>query len=89
MTNMNISLPKPMRAWVDAQLQAGRYGNISEYIRDLIRRDQERLAQEHLERLLIEGLESGPASEMTREDWDRLKQRLVERHLTKSSGAGA
>lgn len=36
-----ISLPDPMSQYVDGQIASGQYGNISEYIRDLIRRDQE------------------------------------------------
>ncbi len=86
MTNMNLSLPEPMREWIEEQVRGGRYGNASEYVRELIRRDQERKAQERLERLLIEGLDSGPAAEMTRSDWDDLKRRLIERHQEKLSG---
>ena len=86
MTNMNVSLPEPMREWIDGQIKGGRYGNASEYVRELIRRDQERQAQERLEQLLIAGLDSGPATEMTRKDWDDLKQRLVERHQKKTAG---
>ena len=86
MTNINVSLPEPMRDWVEAQIKAGRYGNLSEYVRELIRGDQKRRAQERLEELLIEGLESGPAKEMTKEDWDALKERLVERHKRKTAG---
>lgn len=82
MTNMNISLPEQMRAWVDAQLHEGRYGNLSEYVRDLIRRDQERLAQDRLERLLLEGLDSGPATPMTAADWADLRT-MVTREAAK------
>jgi antitoxin ParD1/3/4 len=42
MASMNISLPEPLREWVEAQIRRGLYGNASEYLRDLIRRDQER-----------------------------------------------
>ena len=45
---MNVSLPDPMKAWVEAQTQDGRYSNASDYVRDLIRRDQDRQqAAEH------------------------------------------
>jgi antitoxin ParD1/3/4 len=40
MATMNISLPDPMKQWVEAQ--ADWHGNASDYVRDLIRRDQER-----------------------------------------------
>ena len=42
MATMNVSLPDQMKEWVEAQTASGRYGNASDYVRDLIRRDQER-----------------------------------------------
>jgi len=44
MATMNVSLPGSMKEWVEAQAKSGRYGNASDYVRDLIRRDQERSA---------------------------------------------
>lgn len=41
MSRLTISMPAPMNEWVEAQITAGRYGNVSEYFRDLVRRDQE------------------------------------------------
>ena len=40
MGTMNISLPDPMKSWVEDQAKSGRYANSSDYVRDLIRRDQ-------------------------------------------------
>jgi len=40
MTTMNVSLPDQMKDWIDGRIEAGQYHNVSEYIRDLIRRDQ-------------------------------------------------
>lgn len=42
MATMNVSLPDPMKEWVEEQTRAGRYANASDYVRDLIRRDQMR-----------------------------------------------
>ena len=42
MATMNVSLPAPMKAWVEGKMVDGRYSNVSDYVRDLIRRDQER-----------------------------------------------
>lgn len=42
MSRLTISMPDQMNEWVEAQIAAGRYGNVSEYFRDLVRRDQER-----------------------------------------------
>ena len=60
MATMNVSLPDPMKDWVEAQAKSGRYSNASDYERDLIRRDQERADKvAELQKLLTEGLESG------------------------------
>ena len=42
MSRLTISMPDRMNEWVEAQISSGRYGNVSEYFRDLVRRDQER-----------------------------------------------
>ncbi len=42
MATMNVSLPDAMKDWVEGQARTGRYSNASDYVRDLIRRDQER-----------------------------------------------
>lgn len=60
MATMNVSLPDPMKEWVEAQARTGRYSNASDYVRDLIRRDQERADKlAELQRLITEGLDSG------------------------------
>ncbi|MBC7148279.1 MAG: type II toxin-antitoxin system ParD family antitoxin [Rhizobium sp.] len=68
MATMNVSLPDPMKDWVDAQTRTGRYSNASDYVRALIRRDQERAdALEQLQALVTDGLDSG-VSERSKED---------------------
>jgi antitoxin ParD1/3/4 len=60
MATMNVSLPDPMKDWVEQQTKSGRYSNASDYVRDLIRRDQDRehkIAQ--MQALVSEGLASG------------------------------
>jgi antitoxin ParD1/3/4 len=56
-TTLNISLPDPMREWIDAQVKGGEYANASDYIRDLIRHDQRQ--REALKLALIEAEQSG------------------------------
>ena len=58
MKTMNISLPAPLKAFVDEQITDRGYGSCSAYIRELIRHDQDR---RHLRTLLLEGGESAPA----------------------------
>jgi antitoxin ParD1/3/4 len=62
---MNISVPSPMRDWVQAQIDEGKYASVSDYVRDLIRRDQqekEKLAA--LQAAITLGIESGPSGEL-------------------------
>jgi antitoxin ParD1/3/4 len=64
MATMNISLPDPMKQWVEGQAQTGRYSNASDYVRDLIRRDQERAAKiTHMQDLVNEARASGISRE--------------------------
>lgn len=68
MATMKVSLPDAMLAWVEGQTRSGRYPNASEYVCDLIRRDQDladRIA--HLQRLVDEGLGSGVGERSLRE----------------------
>jgi antitoxin ParD1/3/4 len=68
MQSMNISLPEPLKEFVDGQIATGRYSSASEYVRELIRDDEKRKAEERLETLLLEGL-SGDESALTRKDF--------------------
>lgn len=62
MATMNISLPDAMKAWVDAQAKSGRYATASDYMQELIRRDQERTNKiAAMQARVAEGLDSGPA----------------------------
>jgi antitoxin ParD1/3/4 len=60
MATMNISLPDPMRDWVQSQIEDGMYASSSDYVRDLIRRDQSNRRQQRLlQAAITEGLASG------------------------------
>lgn len=63
MTTMNVSLPQPMKQWVQKQTESGRYSNASDYVRDLIRRDQDRVTKiARMQSLVTEGIDSGVGS---------------------------
>jgi antitoxin ParD1/3/4 len=76
MQSMNISLPDPLKKFVDDQVAEGRYSSVSEYMRELIRADERRKAAEKLEALLLEGM-SGEASELTQEDWGAIRSEAL------------
>lgn len=72
MTTMNVSLPAALKSFVDDQVEQRAYGTSSEYVRDLIRRDQERT---HLREVLLEGAASGSAGSADRTYFDKLRKR--------------
>ena len=76
MQSMNISLPDPLKQFVDGQIAQGRYSSVSEYMRELIRADEKRKAEEHLEAKLLEGL-NGPESELTPADWSAIRKEAL------------
>jgi antitoxin ParD1/3/4 len=59
MSTMNISLPESLKTFVDEQVSQGGYGTSSEYVRELIRKDQDR---QKLRGLLLAGVASAPSS---------------------------
>jgi antitoxin ParD1/3/4 len=77
--SINISLPDTMRAYVEEQVAQGGYSSVSEYFRELVRQDQKQVAQERLETMVLEGLNSKDATEMTATDWEDIRQTIRER----------
>ena len=65
MATMNISVPDPMKDWVQAQINEGKYASSSDYVRDLIRKDQqEKDKLTALQAAITLGIESGQAGEL-------------------------
>jgi antitoxin ParD1/3/4 len=89
MASLNISLSDELKKYVEAQIKGGSYGNVSEYFRSLIRDHQKRAAQERLELLLLEGMESGSAGKMTKSDWSELRQVALKRVKGRGGETGA
>lgn len=73
MSTMNISLPESLKAFVDEQVNQRGYGTSSEYVRELIRKDQDR---QHLRGLLLEGAASVPTAPVDAEYYDSLRDRV-------------
>ncbi|EQD69643.1 addiction module antidote protein, CopG/Arc/MetJ family [mine drainage metagenome] len=83
MSTMNISLPDTLKSFVDEQVNQRGYGTSSEYVRELIRRDQDRL---HLRGLLLDGAASAPSVPADATYFDALRQRV--RGRAKSNARG-
>lgn len=73
MSTMNISLPDSLKTFVDEQVSQRGYGTSSEYVRELIRKDQER---QHLRGLLLEGAASAPAGPADASYFGGLRRRI-------------
>jgi antitoxin ParD1/3/4 len=79
MSTMNISLPDSLKAFVDEQVSQRGYGTSSEYVRELIRRDQDRMA---LRNLLLAGASSAPTSPVEATYFDTLRERVQGRSVS-------
>lgn len=86
LTEVNISLPLSMKAFIDEVVAEGDYSTASEYVRELLEDAKRRKSQEEIEQRLLEALDSGPATPMTKEDWEGIKQRGIERIRQKKTG---
>jgi len=73
MSTMNISLPDSLKAFVDEQVRQRGYGTSSEYVRELIRKDQDR---QQLRNLLLAGAASAPAAPANASYFDGLRDRV-------------
>jgi len=84
---MNISLPENLKEFVESVIANDGYGTASEYVRELIREDEKRRAQERLEKLLLEGLESGEPIAITAEYWQKKRAELVAKHKSQKKSS--
>lgn len=76
---INISVPDTMKAEVEEIIATEGYGNTSEFFRDLVRDYVKERRQRKLEALILEGINSGPATPLTKADFDEIRRRGIER----------
>ena len=76
MSTMNISLPDSLKSFVDDQVSQRGYGTSSEYVRELIRKDQDRL---QLRGLLLAGAASPPGAAADAAYFADLRARIAQR----------
>ena len=74
MTTLTISLPDSLKEFIDREVQTKGYGNVSEYVRGLLRDAQNKEADARLEAMLIEGLTAGEDIQLSPEFWSELRQ---------------
>lgn len=78
-STINIAIPETMKREVEEVIATEGYGNTSEFFRDLFRRYQQERQERKLEALLLEGLNSGEATPLTKADFAEIKRRGLER----------
>jgi antitoxin ParD1/3/4 len=83
MPTLNVSVPDPMKNFVEEQVSGGAYGSVSEYVRERVRADQKRKAKDQLEAVVMEALKSNPET-VTPDWWARLRKE----YAAKRSQAG-
>jgi antitoxin ParD1/3/4 len=80
MASMNISVPDPMREWVQRRIESGEYASVSDYVRDLIRRDQNaqtrRLSVEDIHRTIEEGRAAAGGTSPAEDVFARIEDKL-------------
>lgn len=77
MATMNISLPEQMKAWAESQAENGKYSNTSDYVRDLIRRDQERAEKiAAMQAVVTRSIASGIGTRSMDDIWEEAKTRI-------------
>lgn len=80
MPDLHITLSDDSQAFVSEQIAQGSFSSPSDFIENLVEEAKLRLEQERLDAFLIEGLDSGPAIEVTAEYWQRTKAELARKY---------
>ncbi|RMG34286.1 MAG: type II toxin-antitoxin system ParD family antitoxin [Gammaproteobacteria bacterium] len=79
MGTMNVSLPDELKEFVDEQVAERGYGTVSEYVRELIRKDKDK---NRLRSLLLEGATSAPSGAADEAYFEGLRD-YIRRHTAK------
>ena len=74
-TSINISLPAPMKKWVEEQAVKKGYGTTDAFFLEMLRREKELEARERVDDLLTEALSNGKPTPLTREDWEDIRKK--------------
>jgi antitoxin ParD1/3/4 len=80
---MNISLPAPLKDWIEQQVEQRGFSTASEFVRDVLRREQEQAARAAVDTRLVQAIESGESTPMTAKDWKRIRTEGMKRARTR------
>ncbi len=79
MSMINLTLPDSLRAFVESQVTRKGFGSPNDYLEALIREDQRKAENDEIEGKLLEALRGGPATPVTTESWQAIKQEGLRR----------
>ena len=85
---MHISLPESLIESAKIQAEEGQYGNVSDYVRSLIRKDVRQREEDKLERMLLEGVRSGRGIEIGSKEWEDFWEDICASIRAKTSVCG-
>jgi antitoxin ParD1/3/4 len=77
MSNLSVSVPQPIKAFIDAEVAAGHYRDPGDFIGALVREAKKKKARARIELLLQEAIDSGEPVEATPAFWKKLQDRLI------------
>jgi antitoxin ParD1/3/4 len=83
-TTIHISLPEPLVESAKARAEDEKFGNMSDYVRSLIREDLRRMEEQKLEQMLLEGVRSGRGMEVGSDEWRKFWEEIDRRIQEKS-----
>ncbi|PZM13810.1 ribbon-helix-helix domain-containing protein [Rhizobium tubonense] len=89
MVTVTISLPESLKTFMEDQIATRGFGNVSEYVRSLLREAQAKENDDRLQELLLEGLSSGKGQAVTEEFWNELKLEAAELLAKRTPGKKA
>lgn len=74
MTQINISLPDDVRTYIESEVASGKFKSPGDFINEAVRHYKSQKTRNEIEDMLLEGLRSGEARLMTREDWGSIRE---------------
>jgi Arc/MetJ-type ribon-helix-helix transcriptional regulator len=80
---MQIHLPENVCDFVEQQVVARGYRSAADYLAELIEADRRHIVRQQIEAEVIKGIESGPSTSFTKEDWESIRQEVISRHRTR------
>jgi antitoxin ParD1/3/4 len=86
MNEISISLPASLKDFIDTEVASGHFRSASDYLEALVREAEKRKSHERIEGLLVEGIRSGEATALTKQDWEGIRREV---HARQSRRAGA